>query len=69
MRRRAGEFPGWERAVVAVDGIEIHSCVEVDTGEGWADVIATDDAGRAIFDGDRLKLERLHGAVRLEIPA
>lgn len=70
MRLRAGDdagCPGWQRASVTIDGVPIALCVELDTREGWADILATDDAGRVVFEGDAAKTYRLRGAVEVEI--
>ena len=48
---------------VFVDG-KFHSLVvEFDSENGWADVIARDEKGRVIVEGDHAKIERLHGKI------
>jgi hypothetical protein len=58
----------WTKAVVRLEGLELGNCVEADTDEGWVDLIAADDAGNIIRDGDEAKIERMHGSVTVTFP-
>ena len=51
--------------IVTVDGVQRTDTVEADDAEGWADVIAIDDAGNIIPNegGGGAKIERVHGTV------
>lgn len=48
---------------VFVDGKFNSLVVEFDSDFNWADVIARDAAGRVIIEGDKAKIERLHGKI------
>jgi hypothetical protein len=64
MRIRVGDpVHDWVNATVFLDGFKLWNCVAADTDEGWVDLIAGDDAGRIIREGDEAKIERMHGAV------
>ncbi len=70
MRIRAGDphDPRWLDARVFVDGLLISHCVEADTAEGWADILATDDVGTPLLVGDAFKTIRLTGRVAVTFP-
>lgn len=50
---------------VFYEGIPVKHAVELDTDEGWIDVLVADDAGRLIREGDSWKTERLHGEITI----
>jgi hypothetical protein len=41
--------------------------IEADEENGWVDIIARDNDGRIIVDGDRARIRRYYGEVRIEI--
>lgn len=63
MRMIAGVSRGWRETDVYLDGIMLSRCTEADSAEGWADVIACDDAGNVITELGEIKTERLRGRV------
>ncbi len=52
-------------ATVLVDGDEVRFCLEASEEEGWADVVATDENGVVLVEGDELVHKRLTGAVEI----
>jgi hypothetical protein len=42
--------------------------VEADEEGGWMDVLARDREDKYIIDGDRARLQRIYGKVRIEVP-
>lgn len=55
------------KAMAVVDGMVVRGCVELDTDEGWADLLMTDDIGRPLVDGERWALQRLTGKISIEM--
>lgn len=55
------------RAQVYWEGIPLSGCVEASEFDGWADCVVADDAGSVVRDGDRAKIERRTGQIRIVI--
>lgn len=65
---KVGGPPWWwhEARIIDLDtGREVERVVEANAVEGWVERYASDENGRAIVEGDELKVERLTG--RFEI--
>ena len=48
------------------DGAEVKDVTEAHMAEGWVEVIAKDDTGNVLLDGDNIRRKRLTGTVTAE---
>jgi hypothetical protein len=56
-----------DNADVFLNGQRHFLCLEADEDNGWVDVIARDHNDNIIIDGDRARVRRYYGEVRIEI--
>ncbi len=56
-----------ENADVLLNGEPHFLVVEANEDDGWIDILARDRDGNYIVDGDRVRLRRVYGDVRIEI--
>lgn len=61
-----GFRPGLVNACVYLDGAPLKNVVTADEESGTVQVLALDDAGNALVEGNEFKMKTLHGVVKID---